>query len=65
MRQRIQDELRNMAIHQAVENVFTLPAPNHYVFRTQDPEALRNGRHRFFLRLCEFAHTTMPVDQPA
>jgi hypothetical protein len=54
-----------MAIHQAVENVFPLPVPHDYVFGTQNPEALRDGRHRFFLRVSEFANTTMPVDQPA
>jgi hypothetical protein len=65
MRQRIQHQICNVPVHQAVENVLPLAAPHHYVFRAQNPEPLRNSRHCLVLCLSEVTDTTTPIDKAA
>lgn len=65
MCQRVPHQIFNVPVDEGIVNMLSLTASFHYIFRTQNPEPLRNRRHRLALSLGEFADTATPTNEAA
>ena len=63
MRQRIREQFQNVLVGQSIEHVLSAPATGDQVFAAQDPEALRDDRHRLALCRGQFGHADLAPGQ--